>query len=354
METEIHRTGRVRWRLPLLTVAALAATLVAAAVAFSSRTDSTTALRDATTCAFLTRAGSIGAIGQSGPQETLNVLAYPVPAAARIVGNASLTSSAAEGASSIGALFDECAGGWSTPATALPLTLQIHVVQEGAHVQRFAFWQDPDSPRSMWIRDFELLVSAAPEGDAFRVLLLDRPPQLLATPEQQWFQIMRPGMGAAPQPAPDVLPVKCLLLRVLSTHGPHGTGADGISLGDLGAYGPDLEVVVDDRRPMTGEFGQVRCGERRPNDFLNELMFCPPQVKALAGRPRFVLLMNRSRAEAHTFVTVGQEQNLELRAEPGQTVWGHFVASRLRGEYDYYCRLPGHTVRGLVGTITVR
>lgn len=284
------------------------------------------------------------------------MLAYPVPAEARVVGAAARAASAAppvlEGA---GALFDECAGGWRAPAdTPLPLTLEIHIPQEGAHVQRFAFWQGPDVPRAAWIKDFELLFSSGPAGDEFRPLLLDRPPQLLATPEQQWFQVMRPGFGADPQPAPDVVPVKRLLLRILSTHGARGTGAEGVSLGDIGAYGPDLEVVVDDRRPMTGEFGQVRCGERRGDDLLNELMFCPPQVRALAGRPRFVLFMNRSRAEAHTFVTVGQEQNLELRAEPGQAVWGHFVASRLRGEFDYYCRLPGHTVRGLVGTITVR
>jgi hypothetical protein len=308
-----------------------------------------------------------------GPQEAVNVLAYPHPAAAVAGVGATRPEfpTAAGGAESetTQALFDECATGWrSAPEVLLPVTLAVRITQDGAFVQRLVFWQDPAAPPAAWAKDFEVLASPDAEGDDFRPVPLDRPAQLLATAEQQWFQVMRLGppgelgperlapeeRGRYGQPFPDVLPVKRLVVRVLSTH---GAGA-GVALGEVGAYGPDLEVTVGPAdvmasertttAPSAGRF--MTCGGAPGLD----LMVCPPEIKALTGRPRFVLLLNRSRTEAHTLVTVGQQQDLELRAEPGQAVWGQFVAAAVRGRYDFYCRLPGHDVRGLVGTIVVR
>ena len=159
-----------------------------------------------------------------------------------------------------------------------------------------------------------------------------------------------------------------LLVRVLSTHGNEGPGPQGrgppsaragvtsdagpgtqdlgtrsgeVSLGEVAAFGPDLEVTVGDEITSTGELtGNYR--------------FTPSEIRALAGRPVFVLFMNQSRVDTHTFVTVGQERNLELRAEPGQAVSGQFVAAGRAGRYEFLCRVVTHDVRGLLGSIIVR
>jgi plastocyanin len=221
--------------------------------------------------------------------------------------------------------------------------------------------------------DLEVLDSPSETGDDFRPVLLDRPAQLLPSVEPQWFQVVRPappGRLTPPQLAPpereryaqqfpDVAPVRRLLVRVLSTHGdgepgpqgpaPPSAGSGqalvarpgGVSLGEVAAYGPDLEVTVGDEITMAGELtGNYR--------------YTPTEIRALAGRPVFVLFMNQSRVDAHTFVTVGQERNLELRAEPGQAVSGQFVAAGRPGRYEFLCRVITHDVRGLLGSIVVR
>src|SRR5688572_22252808 len=139
MTTDHRRLRFSRWLRRALTAAVLSSPLIGAAAALALRIDSPTTLHHATTCAFLTRAGSIGTVGQPGPQETINVLAYPVPAQSRLLGLSGPggNRSTSQLTDEAGALFDECAGGWRAPTdTSLPLALEIHIAQEGAHIQR--------------------------------------------------------------------------------------------------------------------------------------------------------------------------------------------------------------------------
>jgi hypothetical protein len=251
-------------------------------------------------------------------------------------------------------VVDECDSGWRGDAGAgAPLSLLVTPARTNAWLQRVVLWQDPAAAETSWIKDFELLASPSPAGDDFRPVTLDRPGRLQATREQQWFQAVQPApTGTSPaerldpiqrarygQPFPAAVPVRRLLVRVLSTY---GEGA-GVSLGELAAFGPDVEVAIDDAvcpdptgRPPVGCFA-----------------FQPREVRGLAGRPTPVLFLNRS-TTAHVLVSTGQERNLDVRLEPGQVASGVFVAAGRPGSYEFFCRVPGHDREGLLGAVVVR
>jgi uncharacterized cupredoxin-like copper-binding protein len=128
-------------------------------------------------------------------------------------------------------------------------------------------------------------------------------------------------------------------VRILSTQ---GEGA-GVALGELAAFGPDLEVTIDDA-PCADPTGRPPGGC---------YAFAPREVRALAGRPMSVLFLNRSRA-SHDLVSAGQDRNFEVGLEPGQAASGLFVAAGRPGVYEFVCRVPGHDRDGLLGRITVR
>jgi hypothetical protein len=270
---------------------------------------------------------------------------------------------------------DECGTGWrSAPETTLPIGLVVEPPNNGFWLQRIVLWQDPEAPRAAWVRDFEVLASPSTDGDDFRPLRLDRPAQLAPSVEQQWFSLIQPPVpGGVPpeqmaaqeraryaQTFPDVVFVRRLLVRILSTYGelePAGGSAAGaagprrgmVALGEIGAYGPDLEVTIDDvvsdvmgGGTRTGDYS-VTCQERASG--------CT--IHAHAGRPFSVLVINQS-WDAHTFVTSGQDRNLTLAPGAGQALSGTFVAASQVGLYDFACRLPGHARKGLAGRITVR
>ena len=303
-------------------------------------------------CGELSRIRSVGAIGVQGADDAVNVLAYPQRAFVSIVGSAPAaagvglplptagpgTGSAGAGKPDPGGLVDECTAGYQqTGQTQLPVTFLIDTQRTGTYVQRISLRQDPTAPRSTWPIEFELLASPSPEGDDFVPLLLDRPAKLQESVEPQWFSVMRPGPNAAAPPFPDAIPMRRLMLRVLSTVGSPRTRsvADGVSLGEVSAYAPDLEVLID-------------------GDESNGFGVGPREIRALAGEPKFVFFMNRTTtAVAHEIVTVNQQQNLNVRLGPGEARAGQFIAGR-PGRYEFYCKVVGHAQFGLIGTIVVR
>lgn len=314
-------------------------------------------------CGELSRIRSVGAIGVQGADDAVNVLAYPQRAFVSVLGAASspglslalptgapATASSPGGPGGPGAadapagkanplgLVDECATGYQQASqTQLPVTFVFDTQRTGTYIQRISLRQDPTAPRSTWPIEFELLASPSPDGDDFVPLLLDRPAKLQESVEPQWFSIMRPGPNAAASPFPDVAPMRRMMVRVLSTIGSPRTRsvADGVSLGEVSAYGPDLEVLIDGDE--SGGFGVG-----------------PREIKALAGEPKFVFFMNRTTtAVTHTIVTVNQQQNLSVRLGPGEARAGMFIAGR-PGRYEFYCNVVGHAQFGLIGTLTVR
>ena len=191
--------------------------------------------------------------------------------------------------------------------------------------------------------DFEVLASPSESGDDFAPLLLDRPAQLKESVEPQWFSIMRPGLNAAALPFPDAVEMRRLLVRVLSTYGSprERSQVDGFALGEVAAYGPDLEILVQHPQSAGGED-------------TSRFQFAPREVRALAGEPKFVFFINKTRtAVAHDVVTVNQQTNMEVKLAPGEAKAGQFVAGR-PGRYEFYCKVVGHAELGLIGTITVR
>src|SRR5688500_14895511 len=181
----------------------------------------------AATCGELSRVRSVGAIGAPAPDDVVNVLAYPHRAEVRFA--------SARAEDGLAAAVDECDAGWrSADGIALPLELDIDVRAAGlVSVQRIALWQDPAAPRAAWILDFELLASPSMDGDDFSPLPQDRPGRLEQTPEPQWFAVVQHqamgltldrlarggALGTGVEPQPDVVRVRRLRLRILSTHG---------------------------------------------------------------------------------------------------------------------------------------
>jgi plastocyanin len=301
---------------------------------------------ETTRCGELTRIRSVGAIGTQGADDSVNILAYPQRAEVKVTAvggrggpEAGLPALPAGGSGAEpDSIVDECDSGWHFPdKVTLPVTLTLDTRRAGSYVQRLAFWQDPKAPKSAWVLEFEVFASTSETGSDFVPLLFDRPTRLRESTEPQWFEIMRPGPHAAAPPFPDAVPIRRLQVRILSTYGSPRlrSDAEGVSLGEVAAYGPDLELSVSDV-PDTTNF-----------------TFKPSEVRALAGQPKFVLFMNQSRT-AHHLVTVGQTRNLDLKVEPGQAVSGQFIAAARTGRYELMCRIPGHDRLGLVGSIVVR
>ncbi|HEU5317708.1 MAG TPA: hypothetical protein VFX49_16470 [Chloroflexota bacterium] len=305
----------------------------------------------AATCGELTRIRSVGAIGTQAAEDALNVLTYPRRAAVTLdvprpgsAADASTQPTRQRGAPEL--LVDECDTGWllSEPVQ-LPLTFTLTLEKAGAYAQRIALWQDPGAPRESWVRDFEVLFSPTASGEDFAPIMLDRAAQLKETVEPQWFEVSRPGPGAVPRLFPEALPAQRLRLRVLTTHSsprPRSV-ADGIALGEVALYGPDLEMIV---RNVVDGFS----GAEYPDAF----EFVPGTISALAGRPKFVLVYNRSKSATHIFATSGQQQNGEVEIPPGEARSLQFVAAGRPGRYEYFCKVPGHAARGLIGRIEVR
>jgi len=289
------------------------------------------------TCGELTRIRSIGSIGTQGPEDAVNVFAYPQRADARLLGDALPAATALTEPVS---LVDECNTGWraggAPESVQLPVSLVVDTKRDGIFVQRIALWQDAAAPRTAWVRDFELLSSSTDSGDDFLVVPLDREAQLKESAEAQWFEITRPGPGSAQQKFPEAIPLRRLQVRVLNTWGAPRQRArvDQVALGEVAAYGPDLEVVIGDTDD--GNFSL------KPNS-----------IRALGSQPKFVMFMNQSKVATHRFVSVAQERNFDVTIEPGQVKSIQFTAGR-PGRYEFVCKIPGHEFKGLVGSIQVR
>jgi hypothetical protein len=319
----------------------VAAGAAAAVLALAVRTYRPGAAVPLAACGELTRIRSVGAIGTQAAEDAVNVLAYPQRAEVR------LGAGGAAGAAA--ALVDECQSGWrSAGPQALPVEVVLDTRRDGSAVQRLALWQDPGAPRGAWVRDFEALASPSADGDDFQAIPLDRPGRLRETTEPQWFEVQRPAPGATGAPFPDVVPLRRLRLRLLSTYGdPAGgpavaTGAapGGVALGEVAAYGPDLEVVLAHPTALGGED-------------LDRFVVGPAEIRALALQPKFVLFLNRTRTSPHTLVSVGQTRNFEVTIPPGEARAVQFTAGA-PGRYEFYCRVPGHDRLGLSGSIVVR
>ena len=295
----------------------------------------------AATCGELSRIRSIGAIGTQGAEDAVNLLTYPRRAAVTL----DLPPLVA-GAADPTALVDECDAGWRVAApTQLPLTFTFTIDKTGAYAQRLAIWQDPSSARAAWVRDFEVLSSPSIEGEDFQPMTLDRPTQLRETVEPQWFEISRRGPGAVPTLFPEAIPIQRLRLRVLSTVGNTRlrSQVDAIALGEVALYGPDLEIIA--RNALDGN-----TGAESPDVF----EFVPGVINALAGRPKFVLIFNRSKSTSHVLATSAQQQNGEVTVGPGEAKSIQFVAAGRPGRYEFFCKVPGHAARGMLGRIEVR
>jgi hypothetical protein len=294
----------------------------------------------AATCGELTRIRSVGAIGTQAAEDALNILTYPRRAAVAL----DLSLPATKGGPEL--VVDECDAGWQlAESVQLPLTFTLTLDKAGAYAQRIALWQDPTAPRTSWIRDFEVLFSPTASGDNYSPVLLDRPAQLKQTVEPQWFEVSRPGPGAVPRLFPEALPAQRLRLRVLSSYGsprPRSV-AEGVALGEVALYGPDLELVM--KNVVDGFTGA---------EYPDAFEFLPGTISALAGRPKFVLVYNRSKSATHIFATSGQTQNGEVEIGPGEARSIQFVAASRPGRYEFFCKVPGHAARGLTGRIEVR
>jgi plastocyanin len=315
----------------------------------------------AANCGELSRIRSVGAIGTQGADDAVNVLAYPTRAEVQVSGSVhagagvtlpALTpaalprsaSSAALAETSPATLVDECGVGWRVPGQVqLPVTAVLDTKRTGTYIQRIALWQDPTAARSSWAYEFEVLVSPSDTGDDFVPVLLDRPAQLKESVEPQWFSIMRPGINAAAPPFPDAVEMRRLMVRVLSTYGSPRQRAvtDGFSLGEVAAYGPDLEIVV--QHPQSGG-----------GEDTSHFQIVPAEVRALAGEPKFIFFLNHTKtALTHDIVTVNQQTNMEVKLAPGEAKAGQLIAGR-PGRYEFYCKVVGHAEAGLIGTIIVR
>jgi plastocyanin len=285
-------------------------------------------------CGELSRIRAIGSIGTQSAEDAVNVLTYPQRAQALVSGGALPQATDAS------SLVDECNTGWKPALGAegvqLPVNVTFDTKRDGSFVQRFALWQDPSAAREAWVRDFELLASTTESGDDFQPLPLDREGQLRQSTEAQWFEIQRPGPGSAGQKFPEAVPIRRLQVRILSTWGVPRLRAkvDALALGEVAAYGPDLEVAIGDTD--TGGYA-----------------LSPRDVRALAGQPKFVMFMNMSRTATHRLVSAGQEKNFDVTIEPGQVKSVQFTAGRA-GVYEFVCKVPGHEQLGLRGTIRVR
>ncbi|HET7768272.1 MAG TPA: plastocyanin/azurin family copper-binding protein, partial [Chloroflexota bacterium] len=82
--------------------------------------------------------------------------------------------------------------------------------------------------------------------------------------------------------------------------------------------------------------------------------FVPGVINALAGRPKFVLIFNRSKSATHVFATAAQQQNGEVSVGQGEAKSIQFVAAGRPGRYEFFCKVPGHAARGMLGRIEVR
>lgn len=338
-------------------------------------------------CGELTRIRSVGAIGVPSVNDVINQLAYPQRAEVKI---------AAAGTEVSGeALVDECDTGWRSPAgMALPVSVIIRPGANEIYVQRLTFWQDPSAPRETWIKDFEVLGSSSDSGDDFVPVRLDRPGQLQPTVEQQWFQVVQPAPAnamsldrMAPQERvryaqnfPDVALVRRLQIRVLTTYGsaPAGaavtgaasgtsgssglgaptsrpssatpvsgtaasgigvSGGAGVAIGEIAAYGADLEITIED--------------EKTDQDRTGRFFFAPREIRAISGKSMSVLFINNSFRD-HVIVSGGQDKNLEVSLITGERKSVQFIASSRPGRYELVCRIPGHALNGLTGSISVR
>lgn len=291
-------------------------------------------------CGELSRIRSVAAIGTQAAEDAVNVLAYPERATARLVAGLAGSPSGAASEIDVGAVVDECDSGWHADrALTLPAGITLDTRRAGSYVQRLAFWQDPAAPRSAWVREFDLLASPSADGDDFVPVALDRPTQLRETTEGQWFEVVRAGPGA--QPFPDVVQMRRLFVRIRSTYGaPGADGAAGVSLGEVAAYGPDLEIVIAHPSGLAGED-------------TSRFLFAPAEIRALALQPKFVLFINRTGVHSHTLVSLGQSRNFEVTIPPGEARSVQLTAGR-PGRYEFYCKVAGHDRSGLIGTIDVR
>ena len=377
-----YRLSQAARRTRLITLTSLTATLLLAASTaiyftlarrFGTAASPQALAERAASCGELSRIRSVGAIGAPAPDDAVNVLSYPHRAQVRLLPPAIAATAPpdAAGASDLKSIVDECVAGWrSPPQTSLPLTLEIEVgTESSAPVQRISLWQNSTAPRASWIRDFELLASPNPTGEDFHPLSLDRAPRLEATEEPQWFAIVqaqamgltldRLARGGAQatgtDPQPEVAQVRRLRLRVLSTYGdasavpqpfadqPLFAARDGIALGEIAAYGPDQELSVGIVCASVSLQGQDSC----------VYGFKPTQIRALAGRPRFVYFVNDTDV-AHTFTTVGQDKDVDVRVGPGQSASIVFTAASRGITFDFYCRIADHAAQGMHGRIVIR
>ena len=144
-----------------------------------------------------------------------------------------------------------------------------------------------------------------------------------------------------------------LRLRVLSTYADTPqqpiadqiptVARDGIALGEIAAYGPDQELSVGIVCANVSPQGQDSC----------VYGFRPNQIKALAGRPRFVYFVNDTDVP-HTFTTVGQDKDVDVRVGPGQSASIVFTAASRGTTFDFYCRIADHAAQGMRGRIVIR
>ncbi|HET7770687.1 MAG TPA: hypothetical protein VFN74_18080, partial [Chloroflexota bacterium] len=270
--------------------------------------------------------------------DAVNVFSYPQRALVSLLPLAGGVPPPAAGATD--SIVDECLVGWragtaAVEAIQLPLTLELNTQRDSIFIQRIALWQDPEAPRNSWIREFEALASPSENGEDFVPLPFDREGVLRESTEPQWFEIQRPFPGST-QKVPDVMPMRRLRLRVLSTVGVQRRGArvDQVSVGEIAAFGPDLEITISD-------------GVDSPGFSLK-----PGLIQALAGQPKFVLFMNTGNA-THRLVSVGQQQNFDVTIGPREVKSVQFTAGR-PGRYEFVCRVPGHSTIFPPGSIQVR
>lgn len=71
---------------------------------------------------------------------------------------------------------------------------------------------------------------------------------------------------------------------------------------------------------------------------------------ALTAAPGAEMVLNVQNSGVHTF-TIDGVVNTPLS---GPTAAVRFTAPTKAGTYEYYCAIPGHKERGMVGTLTVR
>ncbi|HEX2514781.1 MAG TPA: hypothetical protein VH257_08760 [Chloroflexota bacterium] len=327
----------------------------------------------AVTCGELTRIQSVATIGVPAASDAVDLLKYPFRAAVTVATGGATAGQASNGGPP-DSLVDDCDSGWRAPAGSAPALLLEPQRAGTAYIHRLALWQDPEAPRAAWVREFQVLASPTAAGDDFVPLRLDREPVLSAAPGPQWFRVVQPapaGPASFPlpaqervrygQPFPDVAPARRLLLRLVTTYGSPapgatgavaerggaagaagtaGVGAEGAALGEVAAFGPDLEVRIGDAKDSG-------------DNWTGQYLFEPPELRALVGRPLALMLVNESR-HPHVFTTWRQDRNVEVRLEPGQVTTTQFVAASQAGPYHFYCAVRGHDRLGLLGTLVVR